>query len=280
MARRTREEMSRRDEMSRLLIGIRGARLQSEAAALAGVTQAKVSRAERGSGPPFSPAEAAAYADALGATPQQRARLVELAEVKTAAHVTTRSVLVRSAAAIQGRIRDLERNSTVLRSWVPDSIPGMLQSRAYTEAMVAAEGVGDPGADWWAARNTRVALLDDPAREWREIISEAALRWVFCTRAAAAAEVEHIIELSHRPNVHVSIVDLATPKPFLTPRGFHLYDVHTAEVATDVGTAFIESPDDIAHFVRLFELLQTHALHGDEARKLLDRLARSLRRQR
>lgn len=280
MARRTSEEMSRRDEMSRLLIAIRGARLQSEAAILAGLTQAKVSRAERGSGPPFNPGEAAAYADALGATPQQRARLVELAEAKTAAHVTTRSVLVRSAAAIQGRIRDLETNSTELRSWVPDSIPGVLQSRAYTEAMVAAEGAGDPGPEWWAARNARVALLDDPARQWHEIISEAALRWIFCTRAAAAAEVEHIIELSHRPNVHVSIVDLATPKPFLTPRGFHLYDAHTAEVATDVGTAFVTSGDDIAHFVRLFELLHKHALHGEEAHKLLDRLARSLRRQR
>jgi hypothetical protein len=272
--------MSRRDEMSRLLITIRGARLQAEAAALTGLNQGKVSRVERGSGPPFNPEEAAAYADALGATPEQRARLIELAEAKTAAHVTTRSVLVRSAAAIQGRILDLERNSAILRSWVPDVIPGALQSRAYTDAMVAAEGVGDPGTEWWAARNARVALLDDPHHEWHEIISEAALRWVFATPAATAAEVEHIIELSHRPNIHVSIVDLATPKPFLMPRGFHLYDGTTVEVATDVGTAFIKSPDDLAYFAGLFELLHKHSVHSDEARSLLDRLARSLRRQR
>ncbi len=280
MARRSREGMSRRDEMSRLLIAIRGERLQSEAAALTGLTQAKVSRAERGSGPPFSPEEAEAYAAALSAAPEQRARLIELAEVKTAAHVTTRSVLVRSAAAIQGRIHDLEERARTLRSWVPDSIPGMLQSRTYTEAMIVGEGVGDPGAEWWAARNARVALLDDPTREWHEIMSEAALRWVFGSRAATAAEVEHILELSERPNVHVSIIDLATPKPFLMPRGFHLYGDTTAEVATDVGTAFVEAPEDVAHFVGLFELLHKHALHGDDARKLLDGIARSLRRQR
>lgn len=266
--------------MSRLLIAVRGPRLQSEAAELAGLTQVKVSRAERGSGPPFTAAEASAYADALGATAEQRARLVELAEVKTAAHVTTRSVLVRSAAAIQARIHDLEEGSTMLRSWVPDSIPGMLQSHAYTEAMIAGEGAGDPGAEWWAARSARLALLDDSDREWHEIMSEAALRWVFGSRAATAAEVEHILELSHRSNIHVGIIDLATPKPFLMPRGFHLYGDTTAEVATDVGTAFVEAPDDVAHFVGLFELLHKHALHGDEARKLLNSIARSLRRPR
>lgn len=266
--------------MSRLLIAIRGDRLQAEAATLASLTQVKVSRAERGSGPPFNPAEAAAYASALGATPEQRARLIELAEVKTAAHVTTRSVLVRSAAAIQGRIRDLERNSAVLRSWVPDSIPGVLQSRAYTDAMITAEGVADPGEEWWSARNARVTLLDDPDREWHEIISEATLRWVFSTRAATAAEIEHLIELSHRPNIYVSVIDLATPKPFLMPRGFHLYDDTTVEVATDIGTAFVGSPDDLTYFAGLFELLHQHALHGDEARSLMDRLARTMRRQR
>lgn len=266
--------------MSRLLLAIRGTRLQSEAAALTGLTQAKVSRAERGSGPPFSPDEAAAYADSLGASPEQRARLVELAEAKTAAHVTTRKVLVRSAAAIQGRIRDLEENSAVMRSWVPDEIPGILQSRAYTEAMVAAEGVGDPGAEWWAARNARVALLGDPHHEWHEIISEAALTWVFGSRAATAEALDHIIELSHRPNIQISVIELATPKPFLTPRVFHLYDDATAEVATDVGTGFVEGPDDIAYFLRLFELLNEHALHGDDARALIARIARSLRRKR
>lgn len=264
--------------MSRLLIAIRGSRLQSEAAALTGLTQVKVSRAERGDGPPFTPTEAEAYAKALGASAEQTARLVELAQVKTASHVTNRSVLVRSAAAIQRRIHTLEERSTVLRSWVPDIVPGMLQTRAYTEAMIAGEGVGDPGPEWWAVRNARIGLLEDPGREWHEILSEAALRWVLGTPAAAAAEVDHIIELSRRPNIHVSVVDLSTPKPFLMPRGFHLYGDTAAEVATDVGTAFVEAPDDLAHFQSLFKLLHDHALHGVEARRLLQDIGTSLRR--
>jgi hypothetical protein len=266
--------------MSRLLIAIRGDRIQTEAAALTGLTQKKVSLSERGSGPPFTPAEAAAYAEALSATDEQRDRLVELAEVKSSAHITNRSVLVRSAAAIQARIRDLEEDSAVLRSWVPDAIPGLLQSRDYTDAMIAAEGVGDPGDDWWAARNARLALLDDPEREWHGIVSESALRWPFVSRAAAAREIRQILKLSARPNIHLSVIDVETPKPFLMPREFHVYDDATVEVATDVGTAFLKSSDDLTHFMGVFGMLHEHALHGDEARTLLDRTAHSLSQKR
>jgi hypothetical protein len=262
--------------MSRLLLAIRGGRLQDDAARLVGLTQPKVSRLERGIGPPLTPAEADDYARALGATDEQRSRLVELAEVKTASHVTSRRVLVRSAAAIQARIRDLEESSTVLRTWVPDAIPGVLQTRAYTEAMLAGDGEGDPGPDWWAARMARVALLDDPAREWHEIVSEAALRWVLGSPAATVAQIEHIIGLSRRDHVHISVVDLATPKPFLAPQAFHIYespDGVTAEVATDVGTVFVDDPAEVGHFRRQFEQLHENALHGDDARRFLARTA-------
>lgn len=75
---------------------------------------------------------------------------------------------------------------------------------------------------------------------------------------------------------YLSIVDLSTPKPFLMPRGFHLYGDTTAEVATDVGTAFVEAPEDLAHFHGLFESLRAHARHGDEALRLLEDIARSV----
>lgn len=277
MPRRSSGAVSGWDEMSRLLVAIRGDRRQVEAAAVAGLTQSQVSRAERGAGTPLSPEQADAYAKALGATDEQRARLVELAHVKTAGHITTRHVLVRSATAIQGRIHDLERDSGVLRSWVPDAIPGVLQTNAYTRAMLEGDGAGDPGPDWWAKRAARVALVEDPSRQWYELLSEAALRWVLGSPAATAAQVEHIIELSRRPHIHIGVVDLATPKPFMAPRAFHLYDDHTTEVATDVGTAFVDEPDDVAHFRRLFEQLSEHALHGDDARDLLASIARSLR---
>jgi hypothetical protein len=244
---------------------------------LAGITQPQVSRAEHSQGAPWTRDQAAAYAAALGATEVQTARLVELAAARSDSHITSRNVLVRSAAAIQARIRDLEAAAVELRSWVPDAVPGVLQTEAWTRAILDGDGEGDPGPEWWEARRARVALLDDPGRVWLEVVSEAALRWVVGTRQIAADQVQHLIDLSTRPNVRLGVIDLGTPKSFPMPRGFHLYDRRTVEAATDIGTAFVDEPADVEHYWRLFDRVWGVAVFDDEARGLLARIARSVR---
>jgi transcriptional regulator with XRE-family HTH domain len=80
---RRRGDESSRDELSRLLIALRGHRSQTEVAELAGLTQAKVSRAERGRFP-MPVDDARSYAATLGASTEQLARVGELAEAKIA----------------------------------------------------------------------------------------------------------------------------------------------------------------------------------------------------
>lgn len=99
MARRRSGDESSRDELSRLLLELRGDRAQTEVGALVGLSQAKVSRAERGRFP-MLPAEVEAYAAALGATPEHLAHAVELATAKVAQHVRGRVSLVDRLAAV------------------------------------------------------------------------------------------------------------------------------------------------------------------------------------
>jgi transcriptional regulator with XRE-family HTH domain len=128
-----RRSVSSRDELSRLLAFVRGDRTQMEAAALSGLSQAKISRAERGRFP-LSPEEADRYAERLGATAEQRDRLVELATARSAEHVSGRVALVRVAAAVQERIERHQRDATVIRAWQPNLVPGVLQTPEYTAA--------------------------------------------------------------------------------------------------------------------------------------------------
>lgn len=93
--------------MPRLLVEIRGDRMQTEAAALSGVSQSKISQAEQGRFP-LSEAEAEAYASALGASPAQRRQLAQLAAAHRADNIGGRKHLIRNAHAIQRRIGDLE----------------------------------------------------------------------------------------------------------------------------------------------------------------------------
>ena len=263
--------MSSRDELSRLLAFVRGDRTQMEAAALTGLSQAKISRAERGRFP-LSPEEAAVYADRLGATPEQRERLVELAAARSAEHVSGRVALVRVAAAVQERIEHHQRDSTLIRAWQPNMVPGVLQTPEYTAALLAGDGEGDPGPAWWTARRARTAMLTEPGRSWHLLVSEAALRWPLGSAETMRAQIEHLLEVSTLPAVRLGVLDLSTPKSFAPPAAFHMYD-RVVSVATEVGTSFLTGAADVEHFDDLFARLDAAAAHGDDARALLGAVA-------
>lgn len=263
--------MSSRDELSRLLESVRGDRTQMEAAALSGLSQAKISRAERGR-IPLSPEEAGRYAERLGADVEQRERLVELARARSAEHVSGRVALVRVAAAVQERIERYQRDATVIRAWQPNLVPGVLQTPEYTAALLAGDGEGDPSPEWWTARRARTAMLNEPGRTWHLLVSEAAVRWPLGSAETMHAQIEHLVAASELPTVRFGVVDLSTPKPFAPPAAFHMYD-RVVSVATEVGTSFLTDATDVEHFDGLFARLDAAALHGDDAREVLARVA-------
>ena len=245
-------------------------------AGTAGITQSKVSRAERDD-VPLSPADTAAYAAALGADPEQRARLVELSEATARARETEApTALVRRATTIQKRIRTLIATASVVRGWQERMILGDLQVSAYTTALLTGYKV-DPGAAWWAARRARVALLEEPARKWHLLMSEAALRWGVAPAAVMVAQLAHLVEVTGRTNVRLGIVPLDVVHGTAPPVAFHLYDGprRTAEVATPLGAVFHDRPADVAVFDGEFDRLDALALHDDAARDLLDRVQRT-----
>jgi transcriptional regulator with XRE-family HTH domain len=270
--------MSGRDELSRLLIVLRGDRSQAEAARLTGLTQAKVTRAERGRYP-MSPEQAARYAAALGASDEQRDQIDQLAHAKVSEHVRGRVSLVRVAAALQERFDQLEADSTLIEGWQPEAIHGVLQTHTYTATFLDGEGEGDPGLAWWNARAARAARLAEPGRTWHLLMSEAALRWPLGSPYVMSEQIEHLDALSRLPNVRLGLLDLDTPKPFLPPAGFQVFDRRTATASTEVGTSFITAPDDVDHFERLFRQLESSAVYGGDARSLLERVSAGHRRK-
>lgn len=266
------------DELSQLLVEVRGSLSQTEAGARAAqylpasrgaISQAKVSRAEKGLYP-FSAEEADAYARGCGATAEQRRRLVALAKAYEAGSVTSRVALQRNAVAIQERIAELERSSTLIRSWQDALILGIVQIPAYLAA-VAGE---DPGERWLAARRARQDLLRDPGREWRLLMYEGALRWPLGSYQVMADQLDHIIEVSHLPGVHIRVVDQVTLKPSPAPPGaFHMYGSRMVVSAIEVGTNFLPDPADVSAYEEAFDRLETLALGDNETRELLASIA-------
>ena len=272
LARRRSGTEGSRDELSRLLAFVRGNRTQMEAASVSGLSQAKISRAERGRFP-LSPEEADRYAERLGATAAQRRRLVELATARSAEHVSGRVALVRVAAAVHERIERHQRDAAMIRAWQPNLVPHVLQTPEYTAALLGGGGESDPAPAWWTARRARTAMLTEPGRVWHLLVSEAALRWSIGSAATMRAQIRYLLAASTLPTVRFGVLDLTTPKPFAPPAAFHMYD-GVVSVGTEAGTSFLTDTQDVEHFDGLFSRLREAAIHGDAARGLLTRVAR------
>lgn len=262
------------DPLSGLLRALRGDRSQGEAAALSGLSQAAISRAERAR-IPLNPAEAVAYARALGATPDDVARVEQLSTDTAASreHVHRRARLVRAAEAIQERVRRLERDVSLIRSWQPEVVPGILQTPAYTAAVIGLE----PTEAWLTTRAARRALLDDEGRVWHQVMSEAALRWGLGSAAVMREQCDHLVALSQRSNVRIGVIPFGVTHPVAPPSAFHLFG-DVASDATELGTSFVDDPRDVNHYAALFDQLHAVAAYEDEARELIERARRGWRR--
>ena len=254
---------SGRDRIAQLLVEIRGARTQTEAAARSGLSQGSISKAEHGQRTP-SPEVAQRYAKALDATSAQRSELVELCRAIAELTVTRQTRIVRKGADAQRRILTVERQCHEIRSWQVQIVPGLMQCWSYTLAVIERE----PDEAWVRARRARLALLDDTDRTVMQLVPEGVLRTVLGSRRVMREQVEHLVELSQRPNIRLGILPHGRPVPPLPP-SFHLYGDRMATNETIVGTAYLDERVDIDRHRHWFDRLDAVAVHGDDARSVL-----------
>jgi transcriptional regulator with XRE-family HTH domain len=268
---------ARDDDLSRALFALRtGASISQIAAASAsGVSQAKLSRIENGRALP-SVDEVRALASAYGADADEIERLAELAAQRESEFIDARVVLQAGRAHhFQQRARDAEAAATLVRSYQPAMVLGVLQTPAYISAVFSpgAELSDEDAEASIASRLTRWPLLAEPGREWRLIQTEGALRWIVRSAALMAKQLDRIAEATRLPNVRLGIIAADTIAPSPGPlHGFHIYDDESVTFGTETGTALLSNPERVAAFATTFAELERLALYDDDAQVLLARI--------
>lgn len=251
------------------MVEIRGHRRQDDVAALSGLSQSKISRAEQGK-KNLTPKEAGAYARALGATPEQVEELEHLCTIVEPKHIAGQARVTRDGPKTQHRIRELEEQSELVRAWQPTLVLGQLQTWDYTCAVI--EGSPPPDHPWTIRRRERTDLLGDEHRRYELVMSEAALRWVVGSREIMVAQLDHLAKVSEQPNLDIAVVpfgQVVIPPP---EGPFHMFGDRMATTATDIGTTFTDDRGDLETLGRLHGRLMDAALHGDEVRALIARV--------
>jgi transcriptional regulator with XRE-family HTH domain len=242
-----------------------------EAARRAEVSQSKISKLENGQLRP-DPEDVRVLCDVYDIPADERDELVRLATALKSESRLSRVVLTRGAARLQQQIGRLESKSKLLRSYQPTMVPGILQTKAYAEA-VFSDGLTDDDLDAAVtARRRRGSSLDDETKQFVLVITEGALRWQARDPHLMTEQLDTIIAASRRTNVRLGVIPWTTPVDVFCTHAFHLYDSAAVVIGTEVAAGMLSAADDVTVYERLFERLTAVASIGDEARRELLRV--------
>lgn len=271
------------DDRARLAAELRQLRIAAglggiEAGRRAGISQSKISKIENQILRP-SPDDVRVLCQVYSVPPERARDLARLADSLRSETVEPRRVtLSRGAHNMQRRIRRIEASASLLRSFQPCMIIGLLQTEAYARLVFGVSSSGPDTDRAVAARLDRQATLRDQVLRAVLIMTEGALRWQAGSPQVMIEQLDAIAAVAERPNVGVGIIPYTTAVTVFPRHGFHLYDSDAVIIGTETGTATIVDNEDIASYEQLFVRLEQHAAIGDAARAVLARVADDYRK--
>jgi transcriptional regulator with XRE-family HTH domain len=172
----------------------------------------------------------------------------------------------------------LEESASRIQTWEQQFVPGLLQTEEYATA-IAGHGWSPLGGSTVqrqvAVRMRRQALLSRPdAPKMWAVIDESVLHRPIGGRRVMLAQVEHLLELTKRPNIIVQVVPYqfsgyAAEGSFTTLRFAEpeLPDVVYIEHLT--GALYLDKRSDTERYGRVFDRLTVDGHTPDHSRQLL-----------
>ncbi|RKT83108.1 Helix-turn-helix domain-containing protein [Saccharopolyspora antimicrobica] len=176
-----------------------------------------------------------------------------------------------------------ETTATEARNFEVALVPGLLQTKEYAyEIHRAGRYVTDPRdihkrVDARLERQRR--LTEEPRLQFRAVIAEEALHRQVGGHEVMRAQIEHLIELSHLPNVILQVLPLTAGAHASPAGGFAVLSFespHHPDVGfsdTPLGGHVIDDADDVAALRYLFDELRALSLSAPDTVTLLHRIS-------
>ncbi|MFD5917019.1 helix-turn-helix domain-containing protein [Kitasatospora sp. NPDC058201] len=180
----------------------------------------------------------------------------------------------------QEAVLPLFERTSRFRCYQPGIVPGLLQTRAYTTAMLRATQRRRVAVDDVEAavevRMDRQLLLGDPQRTFAFLIEEAVLLSGLAGEAAAAEQLGHLLARASLPNVSLGIIPHRRDRVSMHVEGFWLFDNAQVNVELVSGYLTITQPSEIALYAERYRDLSASAVYGPAARELIRRATDTL----
>jgi transcriptional regulator with XRE-family HTH domain len=179
----------------------------------------------------------------------------------------------------------LETDAESLRVYEPQIITGLLQTRAYAEAIIrgGSPETSDTEIDKRVLvrmrRQDRIAAEGEPLRLW-VVLDEAALRRVVGSRQVMREQLEHLAEMSQRPHITVQVLPFEVgAHPGINGQ----YSILEFADAADSSVVYIEGvtsdlylekAHDVQKYTVMYEHLRAQALNVDQSTRLIEEVAK------
>ncbi|MFE0510992.1 helix-turn-helix domain-containing protein [Streptomyces sp. NPDC058964] len=183
----------------------------------------------------------------------------------------------------------LETDAESLRVYEPQLVTGLLQTRAYAEALVqgalpeTSTSDIDKRVQVRLRRQERIAAENNPLRLW-VVLDEAALRRVVGSKLVMREQLEHLIEMSQLPHVTVQVLPFEVgAHPGLNGQYAILEFADAADssvvylegVTSDL---YLEKAHDVQKYAVMYEHLRAQSLNVEQSRQFIADVAKDYAR--
>ena len=182
----------------------------------------------------------------------------------------------------QEGVLPLWERTRVFRAYSSWLIPGAVQTRAYTaavlRAIVARRELPDDVEEAVAIRADRLRLLREGDHRFLVLVEESVLRNVIGGTEAMAGQLGHLITVASLPSVSLGIIPMGLERDVVWPvEDFWIFDDGQVNVELVSGWLTLRQPREIAMYVKTFSDLSHLAVRGAQARTLITAAIDTLR---
>lgn len=159
------------------------------------------------------------------------------------------------------------------RSYSSWFVPGLIQTRAYTEAVLRAVQRRrvdvDDVAEAVAARVERQRMLYEGGRRFAFLIEESVLRNGTGGPDVLVGQLGHLLTVGSLPNVSLGVIPTGSDRSRMPVEGFWIFDAAQTNVELVSGYLTITQPGEVTMYAEAFAELATLAVYGASARALI-----------
>ncbi|CAL9360751.1 hypothetical protein SUDANB105_00660 [Streptomyces sp. enrichment culture] len=175
--------------------------------------------------------------------------------------------------AAQESVAALYERTGLFRVYASRVLPGMVQTREYTAAVLRSiqrdRVTVDDVEEAVQARMDRQKTLLSGRHRFGLLIEEYVLRAAVCDAEAMAGQLDRLMSVSARSFVSLGVIPLGASRSCLPAEDFYMFDDTEVAVELTSGYLRITQPSEIADYDRAFNNLASMAVHGAKARALI-----------